>query len=122
MPNTKKRRLPSHIDYITSPGWLTGGNSRTETGLIRGGPSVIVTTKGVLRFRPTSHEAYLANFHAGLTATQVAEDTGFELEVADATPTPSPTPDELYILREVVDPERVFFEVKTRGRFPCQRT
>ena len=106
----EKRRLPPKIDYITSPGWLEGGDSRTRAGLIRGGPSVIVTTKSVLRFRPTGHEAYLANFHPGLSAASVADDTGFEMETADATETPHPTAEELYILREVVDPERVFLK------------
>ncbi len=106
----EKRRLPQHIDYITSPGWLEGGDSRQRAGLVRGGPSVIVTTKGMLRFRPTSHEAYLASYHPGLSAEAVAADTGFALDTADATQTPVPTADELHILRDVVDPERVFLK------------
>ena len=95
---------------ITSPGWLTGGESRKEAGLIRGGPSVVVTTKGVLRFRPTSHEAYLASYHPGLTAENVSEETGFTLDTADAFETPIPTAEELHILRNVVDPERIFLK------------
>jgi glutaconate CoA-transferase subunit B len=106
----EKRRLPEKIDYVTSPGWLTGGESRKEAGLIRGGPSVVVTTKGVLRFRPTSHEAYLASYHPGLTAENVREDTGFTLDTADAFETPIPTAEELHILRNVVDPERIFLK------------
>ncbi|MDB5082124.1 MAG: hypothetical protein JWP00_4048 [Chloroflexi bacterium] len=106
----EKRRLPEKIDYITSPGWLTGGNSRQEAGLIRGGPSVVVTTKGVLRFRPTSHEAYLNSYHPGLSAGAVGEDTGFALDTSDAFETPVPTAEELHILRNVVDPERVFLK------------
>lgn len=106
----EKRRLPEKIDYITSPGWLEGGDSRRKAGLIRGGPAVVVTTKAVLRFRPESHEAYLASYHPGLTAQAVAEDTGFHISVAGATETPIPTAEELHILREVVDPERVFLK------------
>ena len=48
----EKRRFPEKVDYITSPGWLTGGDSRQRAGLVRGGPSVVVTTMGVMRFRP----------------------------------------------------------------------
>ncbi len=106
----EKRRFPEKIDYVTSPGWMQGGDSRREAGLIRGGPSVVVTTKGVLRFRPESHEAYLANYHGGLTAQSVAEDTGFGLDTSEAAETPIPTAEELRILREVVDPERVFLK------------
>ena len=106
----EKRRFPETVDYVTSPGWLTGGDSRRQAGLIRGGPTAIVTTKGVMRFRPDTKETYLANYHPGLTAQAVADDTGFLLAIAGATETPVPTPDELRILREIVDPERVFLK------------
>jgi glutaconate CoA-transferase subunit B len=106
----EKRRLPEKIDYITSPGWLEGGDSRSNSGLIRGGPAVIVTTKGVMRFRDQTHEMYLASYHPGLTAEAVAEDTGFYLPTEGATETPIPTAEELRILREEVDPERVFLK------------
>lgn len=107
--------LPSNgesekVDYVTSPGWLQGGNSRRKTGLIRGGPSVVVTTKGVMRFRADTHALYLASCHPGLTAQAVADDTGFALDITSATETPAPTVDELCILREIVDPERVFLK------------
>jgi glutaconate CoA-transferase subunit B len=106
----EKRRFPEQVDYITSPGWLSGGNSRQQVGLIRGGPSAVVTTKGVMRFRPDTQAMYLASYHPGLTAQAVAEDTGFALDIEGATETPVPTPDEIRILREVVDPERVFLK------------
>jgi glutaconate CoA-transferase subunit B len=77
---------------------------------VRGGPSVVVTTKGVMRFRPDTKEMYLASYHPGLTAQAVADDTGFPLDTAGATETPAPIPEELHILREVVDPERVFLK------------
>jgi glutaconate CoA-transferase subunit B len=107
MAKHEKRRLPEHVDYVTSPGWLAGGDTRAQAGLVRGGPCAVVTTRGVLRFRAAG-EAYLASFHPGLTPQAVAADTGFPLDIADAVETPIPTPDELRILREVVDPERVF--------------
>ncbi len=106
----EKRRFPEKIDYITSPGWLEGGDSRRKAGLIRGGPSVVVTTKGVMHFRPDTKQMYLASYHPGLTAQAVADDTGFALDIASARETSVPTPDELRILREVVDPERIFLK------------
>jgi glutaconate CoA-transferase subunit B len=106
----EKRRFPPKTDYVTSPGWLEDGDSRAKAGLVRGGPSVVVTTKGVMRFRPDSKEMYLASYHPGLTAQAVADDTGFPLDTSRATETPAPTPEELHILREIVDPERVFLK------------
>jgi glutaconate CoA-transferase subunit B len=106
----EKRRFPDKTDYVTSPGWLEGGDSRLQAGLVRGGPSVVVTTKGVMRFRPDSKQMYLASYHPGLTAQAVADDTGFLLNISGAIETPAPTPGEIRILREVVDPERVFLK------------
>jgi glutaconate CoA-transferase subunit B len=106
----EKRRFPLKTDYVTSPGWLEGGDSRAKAGLVRGGPSVVVTTKGLMRFRPDTKEMYLASYHPGLTARAVADDTGFPLDTSAATETPAPTSEELHILREVVDPERVFLK------------
>jgi len=104
----EKRRFPEKLDYITSPGWLQGGESRARAGLTRGGPSTVVTTKGVMRFRPDTRRIYLASYHYGFTAQDVLEDTGFAMDIEDATETPIPTPEELCILREEVDPEKVF--------------
>jgi glutaconate CoA-transferase subunit B len=104
----EKRRFSDHVDYVTSPGWLEGGNSRARAGLIRGGPSAVVTTMGVLRFRSDTKTIYLTNYHPGLSPQAVAEETGFPLEFEGATETLPPIPEELRILREVVDPERIF--------------
>ncbi len=106
----QKRRLPARVDYVTSPGWLEGGDSRRRAGLRWGGPCAVVTTKGVLRFRPDSKEMYLASYHPGLTIQQVLDDTGFPLDPSEAVETPPPTPAELRILREDVDPERIFLK------------
>ena len=104
----EKRRFPEKVDYITSPGWLVGGDSRKQAGLVRGGPSVVVTTMGVMRFRHSTRAIYLASYHPGLSPEKLAENTGFPLDIEGATETASPTPEELRILRDQVDPERVF--------------
>jgi glutaconate CoA-transferase subunit B len=104
----EKRRFPERVDYITSPGWLTGGHSREKAGLIRGGPAVVVTTMGVMRFHPVTREIYLESFHPGISAQEVADETGFPLNIEGAIETPTPSAEELYILREIVDPERIF--------------
>jgi glutaconate CoA-transferase subunit B len=106
----EKRRFPEKVDYVTSPGWLEGGGSRRTSGLVRGGPDVIVTTMGVIRFRADSKLPYLESFHPGLTPEAVAAETGFDLDVGGARETAAPTGEELRILRDVVDPERVFLK------------
>jgi glutaconate CoA-transferase subunit B len=63
-----------------------------------------------MRFQADTKAMYLASYHPGLSAQVVAEDTGFALDIEGAVETPVPTPDELRILRQVVDPERVFLK------------
>jgi glutaconate CoA-transferase subunit B len=104
----EERRFPERVDYITSPGWLSGGTSRRDSGLVRGGPDAVVTTMGVMRFHPKTKAAYLTSFHPGLTPGSVAKATGFALDTKGAVETPPPTPGELRILREEVDPEGIF--------------
>ncbi len=104
----EKRRFPEKVDYVTSPGWIDGGASRAASGLVRGGPDVVVTTMGVIRFRAETKLPYLASFHPGLSPRAVADETGFVLDIGQAAETSPPSDEELRILREVVDPERVF--------------
>lgn len=63
---------------------------------------------GVMRFQPNTRVIYLASFHPGLSAEAVADETGFPLDIEGAIETPLPSPDELHILREIVDPEGIF--------------
>ena len=69
---------------------------------------MVVTTRAVLRFHPDSKEMVLASYHPGLTPQAVLGDTGFPVDADGAVETIPPSPEELRILREKVDPERIF--------------
>lgn len=98
-------RLPERIDYLTSPGYGTGAGWRERIGLPRGGPAVVITDLGVLRFDEESKEAKLASYHPGHSPDEIAKQTGWNLGFAeDLHETPSPTREEISILREL-DPE-----------------
>jgi glutaconate CoA-transferase subunit B len=95
------RRLRERVDFITSPGYGSGGDWRARQGLVRGGPSGVITTLGVLRFDRLSGEAYLASYHPFTSAAEVRARTGFAVRLAeDLGPTPEPTRDELRLIRE----------------------
>ena len=104
----QRRRFPERVEYLTSPGWLEGGDSRARAGLTRGGPAAVVTTLGMIRYRPVTREPYLAFCHPGHTPEQVQAETGFPLDLSEVAETPAPSTDELDILRRCVDPEGVF--------------
>jgi len=44
-------RFPARVDFITTPGYLDGGDSREKAGLI-GGPVAVVTQCGIFDFEP----------------------------------------------------------------------
>lgn len=96
----ERRRFVEKVDYITSPGYGEGGAWRDQVGLLRGGPSAVITTLGILRFDGESKEAFLASVHPGVNVDQVKEQTGWDLKVSpDVSRTPPPSDKELEIIR-----------------------
>jgi acyl CoA:acetate/3-ketoacid CoA transferase beta subunit len=105
-----KRRFIDKIDFITTPGFLTGPGAREEAGLPRGtGPYRVVTNLGVLGFDDETKRMKLLSVNPGVTREQIIENTGFELLFADKIgENPPPTDEELSILREKVDPDGLY--------------
>jgi glutaconate CoA-transferase, subunit B len=95
-------RLRERVDFVTSPGFGDDGPDwRAQQGLVRGGPSAVITTLGVLRFDPSDGEAYLASYHSFTSVEEVQARTGWPLRVAESCgPTPEPSADELRLIRE----------------------
>jgi acyl CoA:acetate/3-ketoacid CoA transferase beta subunit len=104
----EKRKLPLAVAHLTSPGFA-GGKSRAELGLRGGGPHRVISDMAVLGFDPEAREAALLSVHPGISAQQVQEHTGFPLRMPARVPeTPLPTPEELRLLREEIDPRAVY--------------
>jgi glutaconate CoA-transferase subunit B len=104
----EKRRFVKAVDFVTSPGFLTGDNSRQDAGLIAGGMYRVVTDLGMLGFDEASKRMKLLALHPGVTADQVQHNTGFELLIpADLPVTDPPTEKELAVLRHL-DPDRLY--------------
>lgn len=100
MPH-KRRSFPEHLDFITSPGFLGGGNEREQMRLLGGGPEAVITDLGVLKFSPDTREMVLESLHPGVTLEQVRENTGWPLRVhSPLRETQPPTAEELRVLRE----------------------
>ena len=102
MMEHERRRLVERVDYITSPGFGDGGDWRARQGLIRGGPTALITTLGVFRFDAQTKTALLASYHPFTSVDEIRAQTGWELLVApDAGPTPAPSAAELGVIREI---------------------
>jgi len=104
----EKRRFVSKVDFVTSPGFLSGGASRREAGLLAGGIFRVVTDLGIFGFDEPSGRMKLLALHPDVSLDRVQASTGFELLVdADLPVTEPPTGNELRVLRHL-DPDRVY--------------
>ncbi|HOT24614.1 MAG TPA: CoA-transferase [Thermoleophilia bacterium] len=102
-----RRKFVEKLDYLTTPGWLTGGESRRHAGYRRGGPLAVVSDLGVMKFDEATKEMYLAEYYPGVTTGEVTENTGFTMDVTRAAEATPPDAEELRILRDEVDPQRL---------------
>jgi len=109
MPHDQ-RRFVAKVDFITTPGYLSGPGAREAAGLpVDTGPYRVVTTLAVLGYHPDSKRMMLLATQPGVTIEDVIENTGFELLMADEIEEyPPPTDEELRILREDVDKDKLY--------------
>lgn len=100
MPH-KRRSFAERVDFVTSPGFLRGGQEREALGVPGGGPEAVITDLGVLEFAPDTREMVLVALHPGATLDEVRENTGWALRVASPLEqTEPPTAEELRVLRQ----------------------
>ena len=96
------------LDFVTTPGYLSGPGAREAAGLPPGsGPYKVITNLAVLSFAEDSKRMQVESLHPGVTLETVEAHTGFDLVIPDRMEeTVPPTEEELRILREEVDPNR----------------
>jgi len=106
--NHDPRRFVERVDFITTPGYLTGPGAREKAGLPPGtGPYRVITDLAVLGYHEQTRRMEVRSLHPGVALEQVRKATSFELAVRDPLETTTPpTEVELRILREEVDPHR----------------
>lgn len=104
------KRFVKKVDFITTPGYLTGPGAREAAGLPPNtGPYRVVSNLGLMGYDEKSKRMVLLATNPGVTVEQVLQNTEFEMLVADkVTVNPEPTEKELKILREEVDPDKLY--------------
>jgi len=109
MQHDKRRFVPT-VDFVTTPGYLTGPGSRDEAGLPKGtGPLYVVSTLAVMDYEPDSKRMRLKATHPGVSVKDVVTNTGFELIVPDKVEINAPpSAEELRLLRQEIDPEKFY--------------
>jgi len=105
-----KRRFIPKIDFITTPGFLSGPGTREDAGLPPNtGPYRVVTDLCTLGFDKKTKQMKLLSLNPGVSVNDVVDNTGFELIIPDVIEqNDEPSVEELRILREEVDQDRYY--------------
>ncbi|MGB0598332.1 MAG: CoA-transferase subunit beta [Rubripirellula sp.] len=97
-----KSRLVEKVDFVTSAGFLDGGDSRQQKGICNSGPSVIITDLCCFRPDAETKELIVTQLHPGVTREDVRNGTGWAVTFADDLfETQPPTETELATLRDL---------------------
>ena len=100
------RRFIPKVDFLTTPGYLSGPGAREAAGLPRGtGPMAVVSTLALMDYEPETCRMRLKALHPGVSVEQVKANTGFELIIpSQIGQNEPPSAEELRILRQEIDP------------------
>jgi glutaconate CoA-transferase subunit B len=105
-----RRSFVPKVDFVTTPGYLTGPGAREEAGLPPGtGPLYVVSTLALMGFDDETKRMKLLRTQPGVSVDEVLAETSFDLLVPDEVgPSEPPSAEELRILREEVDRDRLY--------------
>ncbi|HEV3152782.1 MAG TPA: CoA-transferase subunit beta [Candidatus Baltobacteraceae bacterium] len=96
------RTFVERLDFLTTPGYLSGGDSRARSGAKGAGPVRVITDLGVLEPDPQTKELTLTQLHPGVDVDRVRAATGWPLKVAEQLRvTPAPQAEILRVLRDL---------------------
>lgn len=99
------RKFVKKLDYLTSPGWLSGPRSRKEADLPGSGPSAVITDMALMGFDPDTGKMFLDKYYPGMSPKKILDNMEFSVDVSRATALAPPTREELEILRKKCDPQ-----------------
>ncbi|SEQ26021.1 glutaconate CoA-transferase subunit B [Faunimonas pinastri] len=108
-----RRRFVEKLQYLTTPGFLTGPGAREAAGLPGAGPVRVITDLAILGFDPETNRLRVEELYPGISLDAVRAQCGFDLgEAGSIGEAPVPTPGQLHLLRDVIDPEGIYIGPK----------
>ncbi len=97
-----RRTFVEKLDFVTSVGFLSGGNAREASGLPGKGPVAVITDLCILRPDAATRELKVASIHPGVDRGTISTNTSWQIQFAeDCAQTPAPTAQELKTLRDL---------------------
>jgi glutaconate CoA-transferase subunit B len=96
------RTFVPKLDFVTSVGYLTGGDARAKLGLPGAGPSAVITDLCILEPDAVTRELTVTHIHPGISRETIVEKTGWPVKfAAQCNETSLPTAHELETLRDL---------------------
>jgi glutaconate CoA-transferase subunit B len=97
-----QRSFVNKIDFFTSIGHGSGGDSRVKLGIKTKGPTRLITDLAIYEPDPETKEMIVTLIHPGVTREQIQDNAGWTVRYAKSVAeTKMPTAQELEILREL---------------------
>jgi acyl CoA:acetate/3-ketoacid CoA transferase beta subunit len=104
VPRHSTRVFVERVDMVSGVGYDRAAAAGPSASRYHRIPNII-SDLGVFDFETPDRTMRLRSLHPGVTVEQVTEATGFALAIPDDVPgTREPTPEELRLIREVIDP------------------
>ena len=108
-----KRSFVEKLDFITSFGHGTGGDSRAKLGVTTKGPTRVITDLCLMEPDAVSKELTVVATHPGVTRAQIADSTGWTVKfAANVIETAAPSAQELSVLRDLHARTKAAMEAK----------
>jgi glutaconate CoA-transferase subunit B len=105
----KKRAFVDELDFITSPGHLSGGLSRKQAGLQGEGPDLVITDRALFSFDSDSREMTLIEVAPGETSDAIQAEINWPLKIGSSLKEMQPPSDEdLHLIRHGLEPDGLY--------------
>jgi glutaconate CoA-transferase, subunit B len=98
-----ERTFVERLDFITSAGFLSGGDSRRTAGIPGNGPTAVITDLCILRPEPVTNELVVVSIHPNVTEELIRKRTAWKIRfAANCTQTALPAAEEIAALRDLM--------------------
>jgi glutaconate CoA-transferase subunit B len=99
----RARSFVEQLDFVTSAGFLDGGDARRCAGLPGKGPTAVITDLCILEPDPVTRELKVESIHPGVARATIEEATGWPVRYfSHVRATEPPSSRELSTLRELM--------------------
>jgi glutaconate CoA-transferase subunit B len=100
MMRLQKGKFVNRVQFLTSPGYLSGPGEREKAGLHGNGPVRVVTERCIFGFDEKTKEMYLMNLYPGVKVEDIKQLVDWDLRISpDLKEVEPPTEEELRVMR-----------------------